>query len=276
MCSRVGHLLDENSNKLFIIGGAGIFRNDIYKLVDEVIPAARCDELKKHLGQKSHAFSQRSVWLYLHYGSLDAVMHIPTLDSVNELQKELLRALAAQMAVKLHSVNLADKLKRASLKDWLTQLPNRTEFLNRISHYKGLQLSRWGIALIDIRHFSDINSSLGVDIGNMVLQAAATRLRIEYDEIAELGRISGDVFGLVGDIEDIRPEKINHVFAVPIIVGTHAITIKVCVGICVVEGTMEAAQYLRRASVALEEAKTACQLVLSIMMPVLIRQAKLS
>lgn len=78
----------------------------------------------------------------------------------------------------------------------LVTIPNRYAFLDRIdaSVKNNNSLS---LMLIDVVRFSDVSSSLGYEVGDTILLAIANRINELFGSEAQLGRISGDIFGLV-------------------------------------------------------------------------------
>ena len=79
--------------------------------------------------------------------------------------------------------------------DVLTDLPNRSRFRS-LARSAAATRTCFGIVLVDINAFHDINESYGHITGDALLVevGAALRLRMATDEI--LGRIGGDVFGV--------------------------------------------------------------------------------
>ena len=80
--------------------------------------------------------------------------------------------------------------------DPLTGLPNRARLLAGLDEL--LRAGRGGaqvaVLFIDLDGFKDVNDSLGHKAGDLVLVAAATRLRNSLREGDLLGRHSGDEF----------------------------------------------------------------------------------
>ncbi len=81
--------------------------------------------------------------------------------------------------------------------DPLTGLPNRARLLAGLDD-ELLRAGRGGaqvaVLFIDLDGFKDVNDSLGHKAGDLVLVAAATRLRNSLREGDLLGRHSGDEF----------------------------------------------------------------------------------
>jgi diguanylate cyclase (GGDEF)-like protein/PAS domain S-box-containing protein len=84
--------------------------------------------------------------------------------------------------------------------DHLTGLPNRRMFLDRLgeeikkSKRSGLPMA---LLFLDLDHFKLVNDSLGHDMGDLLLQQAAGRLRECVRESDTISRLGGDEFTLI-------------------------------------------------------------------------------
>ncbi len=84
--------------------------------------------------------------------------------------------------------------------DQLTGLPNRRMFLDRLGEeIKKSRRSGMPMALLflDLDHFKLVNDSLGHDMGDLLLQQAADRLRECVRESDTIARLGGDEFTLI-------------------------------------------------------------------------------
>jgi len=78
----------------------------------------------------------------------------------------------------------------------LATIPNRYAFLDRID--KAVKANnKLSLMLVDVVRFSDVSSSLGYQVGDIILLAIANRIRRLFGHQVLLGRLSGDIFGLV-------------------------------------------------------------------------------
>jgi EAL domain-containing protein (putative c-di-GMP-specific phosphodiesterase class I) len=111
------------------------------------------------------------------------------------------------------------------------------------------------LALVDLSHFSDINDGLGQDIGNSLLVAVSKRLVNSFSDGIQIGRITGDVFGIIGDASFVEPDIINDLFRKPFSVSSHALPINVNIGFYEIQANVDAIYQLRCANVALNHAK---------------------
>ncbi|MDU2064529.1 MAG: sensor domain-containing diguanylate cyclase [Sporomusaceae bacterium] len=89
------------------------------------------------------------------------------------------------------------KINYLAKHDTLTDLPNRTEFLEKLAEeltevQKNNQLL--AVMFIDLDGFKQINDTLGHSIGDFVLKIIATRLRQSFKARDTIARLGGDEF----------------------------------------------------------------------------------
>ncbi|MBJ2137149.1 bifunctional diguanylate cyclase/phosphodiesterase [Paraglaciecola chathamensis] len=146
--------------------------------------------------------------------------------------------------------------------DSLRTLPNRHIFLEQID----VMLKRnphHSMLLIDVVRFSDVSSSFGYELGDELLLTIANRISYLFTgHHAQLGRISGDIFGLVipGKFSQVQLQRfyihlIEH-FKTPIGVGDHSFIADFNVGaVSNEESAIAASQFFTRVEAALKQAK---------------------
>ncbi|WP_026374660.1 putative bifunctional diguanylate cyclase/phosphodiesterase [Aestuariibacter salexigens] len=78
----------------------------------------------------------------------------------------------------------------------LATIPNRYAFLDVIDNAVG-EHRELSLMLIDVVRFSDVSTSFGHAAGDTILLQIANRIAELFGDDALLGRVSGDVFGLV-------------------------------------------------------------------------------
>jgi diguanylate cyclase (GGDEF)-like protein len=93
-----------------------------------------------------------------------------------------------------------DQIRRHAMYDWLTGLPNRLLFTDRLRH--ALAAARrdgqaLGLLYIDLDRFKHINDSLGHGVGDEVLRRIAARLSEQMRPGDTLARLGGDEFAVV-------------------------------------------------------------------------------
>ncbi len=102
---------------------------------------------------------------------------------------------------------LYDEYEEAAFIDQLTSLPNRTLFLDRLrqmilaSERKG---ERFGIMLLDLDGFKEINDALGHQVGDKLLQKIAQRLKRTIRASSTIARVVSEPIGEEFTSEAVR------------------------------------------------------------------------
>ncbi|WP_269520414.1 putative bifunctional diguanylate cyclase/phosphodiesterase [Alteromonas sp. BMJM2] len=78
----------------------------------------------------------------------------------------------------------------------LATIPNRFAFIDSVSKVAS-QCSELSLMLVDVVRFSDVTTSLGIHVGDQFLLKIANRIQKLFGSNVSIGRISGDVFGIV-------------------------------------------------------------------------------
>jgi diguanylate cyclase (GGDEF)-like protein len=95
---------------------------------------------------------------------------------------------------------LYESLESLAFTDPLTKLPNRTLFHERLE--QAIEEAKrdykpFALFLMDIDRFKDINDTLGHQVGDMLLQQVAARLRSKLRDIDTVARMGGDEFAIL-------------------------------------------------------------------------------
>jgi diguanylate cyclase (GGDEF)-like protein/PAS domain S-box-containing protein len=101
-----------------------------------------------------------------------------------------------------------ERLEHLAYHDVLTNLPNRTLFMDRLNIALGMS-ERTGqqtaVIFMDIDNFKDVNDTLGHNIGDKLLKAVSGRLSQHIRKYETLARLGGDEFALL--IQNINSEE---------------------------------------------------------------------
>jgi len=136
-----------------------------------------------------------------------------------------------------------EKLSYQAFYDNLTQLPNRTLFLQHLSNSldKLKEFSdsnyQFSVLFIDCDRFKAVNDSLGHSVGDLLLIAIGERLQNCLEEKQLVARLGGDEFTILcNDISEIKEiiklaEKINLAFQSPFLINQHQLFCGVSMGI---------------------------------------------
>jgi PAS domain S-box-containing protein len=174
------------------------------------------------------------------------------------------------------------RIARLAYFDSLTGLPNRHAFLERVDRQirrAGTRQEALALLFIDLDGFKNVNDSMGHDIGDLVLQWAAERLREGLrptdvlsrthglagdgdSEAVELARLGGDEFtAMLLDIN--RPvdavavaHRLGQLMRLPFLIEGRQVTLTASIGIALYpDDGLDAATLLKHADTAMYLAK---------------------
>jgi diguanylate cyclase (GGDEF)-like protein len=157
---------------------------------------------------------------------------------------------------------------RYSLRDPVTQLPNRTAFIHRVD----LELERVragkypavAVVCVDIDRFKVLNESLGQALGDEFLAGAAERMVRVIGREGTLARLGADTFALL--LARFHSDAVAEATAIAgliqeelrrhVLVGRRDVNASASMGLAVVSGDCESAEEaLRDAEIAMYRAK---------------------
>lgn len=161
---------------------------------------------------------------------------------------------------------IQERLARQSFYDTLTGLPNRSLFLDRVTHALGWarpdDATPLAVLLLDLDRFKVINESLGHAVGDQLLAAVGRRLADALRPADTLARLGGDEFavlvdGLAGEAAaEGLARRMVEVLGAPFIVDGRETYVSASIGVALSRGGAQgAADLLREAEVALYRAK---------------------
>lgn len=204
---------------------------------------------------KQHIFTPEHITLYLESGGYRAVIYLELEQSLSSVDCQLLEVFLTNVAIGYENVHLFHKLNDAAYKDWLTELPNRLQFIDMLTTFAASNDDDLVAALIDINHFSDINDGLGQDIGNQLLVAVGKRI-CDLDEQVKLARVGADVYGVIGRRDTVNPDKLIALFEQPFNAGEQNIPISASFGFCTKENVdNQGVKAINQINIALNLAK---------------------
>ena len=144
--------------------------------------------------------------------------------------------------------------------DQLTGLPNRLAARARLARLLTEQ-SSVGLVLIDLRGFKHLNASFGYQLGDQVLREVGRRLAGAVRPEDCVARLGADQFLLLlsgSSVEHSAATAAQVVRGIRqgVLLGSIEVNLDVCAGVCAApEHGTEAEELLRRADIALQEAK---------------------
>jgi len=102
--------------------------------------------------------------------------------------------------LRTYTTALEQKATHDSTHDSLTNLPNRTLFIDRLQQAVNLasrEKSTLAVCILDIDRFKEVNDTLGHYNGDRLIKQVALRLTGVIRESDTLARIGGDEFGFM-------------------------------------------------------------------------------
>ena len=184
---------------------------------------------------------------------------------------QLVLAVGNQVAMSIQRDQVQGKLLHNSSHDALTDLPNRTFFLDRLKHSiaRAKQQNRieFAVLFFDIDNFKIVNDSLGHGVGDKLLMAMAHRLRNNVrgiDMVARpiIARFGGDEFAiLLDDIKESQyaiaaANRLKELLSKPFNINGKEIYTTVSVGVALSTNNYEQPEeILRDADIAMYRAK---------------------
>ena len=160
--------------------------------------------------------------------------------------------------------NREEEVTHLSLFDPLTNLPNRRLFHDRIHqaierHFRTGE--RFGVGILDLDGFKQVNDRLGHPAGDRLLVEAAGRLQGVLRGMDTLARLGGDEFGFL--FAELEGEKVSTLFkrvidslALPFVLGEESVSVGGSLGITIIppdEGDDES--LLKHADIAMYRVK---------------------
>ncbi len=160
-----------------------------------------------------------------------------------------------------------EAVETLAFKDTLTDLPNRALFQHRFQEAVSaseLLGEMFGLIMIDVDHFKDINDTLGHDAGDALLKRLADMLRHAFRAHDTVARLGGDEFavilrGLHCEADMLRPiQTLQDLLRRPIEHGGRSFTCSASIGAALHgDPDSDPEHMIKNADIALYRAKDA-------------------
>ncbi len=156
------------------------------------------------------------------------------------------------------------RLRRMTLMDDLTGLPNRRLLTDRLSQCMARarrDQSVVALLCVDLDDFKLVNDSYGHIVGDALLGQVSQRLRARFRHSDTIARIGGDEFALVlddlstGEEVQTLAEEVQRVLREPFQIGDRVIQTGARIGISLSSDAKEGGQLLQQADCAMYAAK---------------------
>lgn len=128
-----------------------------------------------------------------------------------------------------------EAIRRAANIDYLTGLPNRRHFFNRVNANLKMSPQNISLALVDIDHFKSINDNYGHDVGDLALKAVADCFGEHFSDY-HIARFGGEEFCVY--VSGVDPQEVldkveqfrKAIEAYPIEIANESISCTVSIG----------------------------------------------
>lgn len=191
-------------------------------------------------------------------------------DSANELGSaiKIAHKLITQNANNIRQIKTKaeDRIHKIAYYDRLTELPNRTFFLEDLGKKTEKLIDdtkQFAVAAIDLDHFKDINDSMGHHVGDLILQSVGKRLRNALPEDTVVSRSGEDEFAVTMELTheiqtaaEVGQQILSIIRSRPFTVYSEEFQIRASVGVATFpRDATEPDKVLKNADIALNRAK---------------------
>ncbi|WP_020406135.1 bifunctional diguanylate cyclase/phosphodiesterase [Hahella ganghwensis] len=249
--------VDEEERHFTVIAASGRFGHSMNCLLKDIDDNEMRRLLMEAVYRQSHMMTEKASALYFANGSGDDMLvYVEIYRPLEETEKQLLEVFSVNISICLDNVVMVERLHRYAYYDSLLGLPNRLYFASQVDEAinKGLESLR--IVLLDIDGFSEINDTIGSNLGDALLKKVGERLCAWFGQKVLVTRMAGDQFGLLGQEEELSPENVKAVFLEPFVIDGNEQMMSISQGcLSLAESGNSANEAIKRASIALKRAK---------------------
>ncbi|MCB9964855.1 MAG: EAL domain-containing protein [Rhodospirillales bacterium] len=197
----------------------------------------------------------------------------PPFKSKDEMTQsiDIAHNLIKENAANIKKIKLAaqDQIHNLAYFDQLTQLPNRTLFIQKLSEFTRSEgdpeneIKRAAIVTIDLDHFKDVNDSMGHNVGDALLRAVGKRLRQALPETAIVARTGEDEYAVMMPLStslntamDVGERVLRTIRSEPFKVFNENFQLRASIGVSTYpDNGTDPDQVLKNADIALNRAK---------------------
>jgi diguanylate cyclase (GGDEF)-like protein len=157
---------------------------------------------------------------------------------------------------------LQEQLHHQAFHDPLTDLANRSLFINHVKDALKHGAGEVAVLFIDLDDFKTFNDSFGHGAGDELLTAVSNRLRESVRPSDTIARLGGDEFAVMvqdrrtaGPSAVLLAERIMRAFEQPVSAADEIISVHLSIGIATTHQAREADELIRNADLAMYRAK---------------------
>jgi len=244
---------DQTSNIKIIASSGSFGKNPAYQsgksLDDPEIETYLRATLKK---EAIHYWGHMVCLLFSDSQDWDYIVYLNTLSPSEDLNS-ILEVYSSNLSLAAENLRLYSKMERLAYEDVTLGIPNLSALIREMEKVK----SRTGknLYLIDIHQFGIINDLLGHEYGDLVLESFVQHSLRSFPEGDFMARVTGDVFGVISSVDDLK--LIQEYYQNPIPIGEGFQQISVCIGaLSIDDPSLTGSDFLKNAHIALKRAKS--------------------
>jgi diguanylate cyclase (GGDEF)-like protein len=239
VCAQRGDPFDDSDHDhYYVISAVGRYAAQIGHRIDELDDRHIRDEIRSCMEARRSVIHGTTSAIYLTFEDREAAVFVDSPVPLEPLDRQLLEVFTANISVGYANVHLFQRLNHLAYFDSLTGLPNRRRFVEELVVLRAGTKEPLTLCVVDIDHFSDINDALGSTFGDLLLVAAARRLREALPPDVALARISGDIFAVAGPGRAVSPETLIDLFREPFRLDDDLpLTVSASLGVVRLEGS---------------------------------------
>ncbi|UEM19891.1 EAL domain-containing protein [Skermanella mucosa] len=261
-----GIVLARNGERPVVLAASGPFRHLSGHPLDGIEEDPVRSLLREVLERRATIYGTGATGLHIVGPSGDDLaVFLANSRDIEPVGRKLLEVFSSNVALGYDNAALLDRVRSLAYYDPLTRLPNRV-LLQEQAEARLATLAegeRLGLFMLDLDHFQAVNDGLGQEAGDRMLRTVAGQLSDRFAAEGTVGRLSGDMFGLLVPVREDGDEAaalaaINDGFEVALELGGSPLMAKVSGGYTVA-GREEAdvPRLMRHAGMALKRAKKA-------------------
>jgi diguanylate cyclase (GGDEF)-like protein len=158
-----------------------------------------------------------------------------------------------------------ERIETLAFRDSLTGLPNRAAFQRAFDEAAGsadVAGEKFGLIMVDVDHFKEVNDTLGHDAGDALLKTLARMMMSAFRAGDTVARLGGDEFAVIlrnlhGEDDMIRPIRVlQDLLRTPIEHGGQSFSISASIGAALhADRDDEPTHIIKNADIALYKAK---------------------
>lgn len=253
VCAQRGSPQAPEDDRLYVVGAVGALAASAWRPLSEVHAGNVVEMIALALSERRNLHGDHFSVLHLSTLEREAAIYVATQGPLNAIDRQLLEVFSANLAVCFRNQQHFEEAHRQAFHDPLTGLLNRAGLLRELDGMAGRSDLR--LALVDIDHFADFNDGLGQETGDLLLRAVGQRLRECFGRHASIGRVSADLFALVGEATRLASVDVQSAFDPPFVCAGHPVPARATLGFCALGDCADGLSALRHANIALNRAK---------------------